>query len=105
MKPIDYFLDLTEGRVPIPKNLNIRAIEEVVESNAFTLAIQSIRFRAARRIGKRRGFIGNAWSIFPRSMRARNSGVTMSAPLSRIGKRWTTCATPSVTARELTSTS
>ena len=44
MKPIDYFLELTEGRVPIPKNLNIRAIEEVVESNAFTLAIQSIRF-------------------------------------------------------------
>ncbi len=25
MKPIDYFLDLAEGRVPIPKNLNIRA--------------------------------------------------------------------------------
>jgi amidase len=36
MKPIDYFLDLAEGRVPIPKNLNIRAIEEEIEPNAFT---------------------------------------------------------------------
>ena len=45
MKPIDYFLDLAEGRVPIPRNLNIRAIEEVVESNAFTLQFNQYALR------------------------------------------------------------
>ncbi len=54
-KPIDYFLDLAEGRVPIPKNLNIRAIEEEVESNAFTFHFNQY---AARRAAdwKERGF-------------------------------------------------
>jgi amidase len=47
MKPIDYFLDLAEGRVPIPRNLNIRAIEEVVESNAFTLEFNQYALRRA----------------------------------------------------------
>ena len=47
MKPIDYFLDLAEGRVPIPRNLNIRAIEEVVESNAFTLQFNQYALRRA----------------------------------------------------------
>ena len=50
MKPIDYFLDLAEGRVPIPKNLNIRAIEEEIEPNAFTLPLQSIRLAASGRL-------------------------------------------------------
>src|SRR6266404_2802513 len=47
MKPIDYFLDLAEGRVPIPKNLNIRAIEEEVESNAFTFHFNQYALRRA----------------------------------------------------------
>ena len=55
MKPIDYFLDLAEGRVPIPKNLNIRAIEEVVESNAFTLQFNQYAPRRAAD-WKARGF-------------------------------------------------
>ncbi len=55
MKPIDYFLDLAEGRVPIPKNLNIRAIEEVVESNAFTLEFNQYALRRAAD-WKARGF-------------------------------------------------
>src|ERR1700737_3126356 len=55
MKPIDSFLDLAEGRVPIPKNLNIRAIEEEVESNAFTFHFNQY---ASRRTTdwKERGF-------------------------------------------------
>ncbi|MGB8324280.1 MAG: amidase family protein [Candidatus Acidiferrum sp.] len=55
MKPIDYFVALAEGRVPIPKNLNIRAIEEVVESNAFTFHFNQY---ASRRVAdwKERGF-------------------------------------------------
>ena len=56
MKPIDYFLDLAEGRVPVPKNLNIRAIEEVVESNAFTLQFNQYALRRAAD-WKVRGFI------------------------------------------------
>src|ERR1700726_3820391 len=47
MKPIDYFLNLAEGREPIPRNLNIRAIEEVVESNAFTLHFNQYALRRA----------------------------------------------------------
>jgi hypothetical protein len=56
MKPINYFLELTEGRVPIPKNLNIRAIEEVVESNAFTLQFNQYASRRAAD-WKARGFM------------------------------------------------
>jgi amidase len=56
MKPIDYFLNLAEGRVPAPKNLNIRAIEEVVESNAFTLQFNQYALRRAAD-WKERGFM------------------------------------------------
>jgi amidase len=47
MKPIDYFLALAEGKVAIPKNLNIRAIEEEVESNAFTFHFNQYASRRA----------------------------------------------------------
>jgi amidase len=56
MKPIDYFLSLAEGRVPVPRNLNIRAIEEVVESNAFTLQFNQYALRRAAD-WKERGFM------------------------------------------------
>ena len=55
MKPIDYFLDLAEGRVPIPKNLNIRAIEEEIEPNAFTFHFNQYASRRAAD-WKERGF-------------------------------------------------
>jgi amidase len=55
MKPIDYFLDLAEGRVPIPKNLNIRAIEEEIEPNAFTFHFNQYALRRAAD-WKERGF-------------------------------------------------
>ena len=55
MKPIDYFVALAEGRVPVPKNLNIRAIEEVVESNAFTFHFNQYASRRAAD-WKERGF-------------------------------------------------
>ncbi len=47
MKPIDYFLELAEGRLPIPKNLNIRAIEEEIEPNAFTFHFNQYASRRA----------------------------------------------------------
>jgi amidase len=56
MKPIDYFLYLAEGRVPIPKNLNVRAIEEEVESNAFTFHFNQYAMRRAAD-WKERGFV------------------------------------------------
>jgi amidase len=55
MKPIDYFLALAEGRVPIPKNLNIRAIEEEIEPNAFTFHFNQYALRRAAD-WKERGF-------------------------------------------------
>lgn len=55
MKPIDYFLDLAEGKVAVPKNLNIRAIEEEVESNAFTFHFNQYASRRAAD-WKERGF-------------------------------------------------
>jgi amidase len=56
MKPIDYFLNLAEGRVPIPKSLNIRTIEEEVESNAFTFHFNQYAMRRAAD-WKARGFV------------------------------------------------
>ena len=56
MKPIDYFLNLAEGRVSVPSNLNIRAIEEVVESNAFTFQFNQYALRRAAD-WKERGFM------------------------------------------------
>ena len=56
MKPIDYFLNLAEGRLPIPKNLNIRAIEEEVEPNAFTFHFNQYAMRRAAD-WKERGFV------------------------------------------------
>src|SRR6201999_4078678 len=35
MKPIDYMEALTNGRVPIPRNLNIRVIQQEAESMNF----------------------------------------------------------------------
>ena len=55
MKPIDYMLELAEGRVPIPKNLNIRAIEEEIEPNAFTFHFNQYASRRAAD-WKERGF-------------------------------------------------
>jgi amidase len=56
MKPIDYMVELAEGRMPIPKSLNIRAIEEVVESNAFTFHFNQYAMRRAAD-WKARGFV------------------------------------------------
>ena len=57
MKPIDYFLNLAEGRVPIPKNLNIRALfGGGAESNAFTLEMNQYLMRRAAD-WKERGFV------------------------------------------------
>ena len=55
MKPIDYMLDLAEGRTAIPKNLNIRAIEEEIEPNAFTFHFNQYASRRAAD-WKERGF-------------------------------------------------
>jgi amidase len=56
MKPIDYLLNLAEGREAIPKNLNIRAIEDEGESNAFTLQFNQYAMRRAAD-WKERGFM------------------------------------------------
>ena len=55
MAPIDYMVSLADGHEPLPKNLNIRFIQEVVESNAFRFHfVQYAQRRAAD--WKERGF-------------------------------------------------
>ena len=57
MKPIDYMLNLAEGRVPIPKNFNIRTLfGGGAESNAFTLEMNQYLMRRAAD-WKERGFV------------------------------------------------
>ena len=47
MKPIDYMEALTNGRVPIPRNLNIRAIQQEAESMNFHYMFQNYAQRRA----------------------------------------------------------
>src|SRR5260370_7077220 len=55
MAPIAYMVALADGRERLPKNLNIRFIQEVVESNAFRFHfVQYAQRRAAD--WKERGF-------------------------------------------------
>jgi amidase len=56
MAPVDYMIALADGREPLPKNLNIRFIQEVVDSNSFRFHFtQYARRRAAD--WKERGFM------------------------------------------------
>ncbi|MEQ1884944.1 MAG: amidase family protein [Bryobacteraceae bacterium] len=55
MAPIDYMVALADGREPLPKNLNIRFIQEVVESNAFRFHFTQYAQRRAAD-WKERGF-------------------------------------------------
>jgi len=55
LAPIDYMVELAEGREPLPKNLNIRYIQQVVEANSFRFQMtQYMERRAAD--WKERGF-------------------------------------------------
>jgi len=55
MAPVDYMIALAEGREPLPKNLNIRFIQEVVESNSFRFHFTQYAQRRAAD-WKERGF-------------------------------------------------
>src|SRR6202166_2093307 len=56
MKPIDYFEALTNGRVPIPKNLNIRVIQQEAESMNFHYMFMNYAQRRAAD-WRARGFV------------------------------------------------
>ena len=56
MKPIDYMEALTNGRVPIPKNLNIRVIQQEAESMNFHYMFMNYAQRRAAD-WKARGFV------------------------------------------------
>lgn len=56
MAPVDYMIGLAEGREPLPKNLNIRFIQEVVESNSFRFHFTQYAQRRAAD-WKERGFV------------------------------------------------
>jgi len=55
MRPIDYLLELAEGRQPIPRNLNIRTIQNLVAGNSFTFHVNQYLSRRAAD-WKARGF-------------------------------------------------
>lgn len=56
MAPIDYMVNLAEGREPLPKNLNIRFIQNIAESNAFRFHFTQYASRRAAD-WKARGFM------------------------------------------------
>ncbi|HEY4366224.1 MAG TPA: amidase family protein [Steroidobacteraceae bacterium] len=47
MAPIDYMLQMAEGRIPPPKNLNVRTILQLAQSNAFTYQFNQYASRRA----------------------------------------------------------
>jgi Asp-tRNA(Asn)/Glu-tRNA(Gln) amidotransferase A subunit family amidase len=55
MAPVDYMIALADGREPLPKNLNIRFIQEVVDSNSFRFHFTQYAQRRAAD-WKERGF-------------------------------------------------
>jgi Asp-tRNA(Asn)/Glu-tRNA(Gln) amidotransferase A subunit family amidase len=55
MRPIDYLLELAEGRQPIPRNLNIRTIQNLPAGNSFTFHVNQYLSRRAAD-WKARGF-------------------------------------------------
>ena len=59
MAPVDYMIALAEGREALPKNLNIRFIQEVVESNSFRFHFTQYAQRRAAD-WKERGIHGDA---------------------------------------------
>lgn len=56
MPPVDYMIALADGREPLPKNLNIRFIQEVVDSNSFRFHFAQYAERRAAD-WKERGFM------------------------------------------------
>ena len=56
MAPVDYMIALADGREPLPKNLNIRFIQEVVDSNSFRFHFTQYAERRAAD-WKERGFM------------------------------------------------
>ena len=86
MTPIDYCVELAEGRIAPPANLDIATIQEQELAMIVPLPCQSIPVAPRRRLAGARLHRERS-PISPRSMRAPNSGATTAAPASRIGKR------------------
>jgi amidase len=55
LAPIEYMLQMAEGRIPPPRNLNIRTILQLAQSNAFTYQFEQYASRRAAD-WKARGF-------------------------------------------------
>ena len=47
LTPIEYMLQMAEGRIPPPKNLNVRSILQLAQSNAFTYEFEQYASRRA----------------------------------------------------------
>jgi hypothetical protein len=64
LRPIDYLLELAEGRQPIPRNLNIRTIQNLVAGNSFTFHVNQYLSRRAAD-WKARGFTETLTNFMP----------------------------------------
>jgi hypothetical protein len=105
MVPIDYSVELAEGRIAPPANLDIATIQEQELAMSFRFHVNRyLSRRAAPPTGANAGS-PRASPTSLRSMRARNSGVTTAAPGSRTGKRSPTRAIRWAGARVSTSAS
>src|SRR6185437_6907549 len=93
MQPMDYLVGLAEGTIEPPANFDLATIQQQELAPTFRFHIsQYLARRASAKVS----------TVGPRSMRARNSGVTTSAPPSRTGRRSPTRAIRSVSAKAST---
>ena len=104
MKPIDYCVELAEGRIAPPSNLDLATIQQQELAMAFRFHIPQYLTPPRRGLESAR-LHRDARPILPRSTRAPNSGATISAPPSRTGRRSPIRAIRSAAARASTSAS
>ena len=104
MTPIDYCVELAEGRIAPPANLDIATIQEQELAMSFRFHIpQYLSRRAAD--WQARGFTETLDRFRRAQSRAPNSGATTAAPRSGTGRRSPTRATRSAAVRASTSAS
>ena len=104
MAPIDYCVELAEGRIAPPANLDIATIQQQELAMTFRFHIPQYLSAARGGLGGRAGSAKPS-PISPRSTRAPNSGAMTGAPPSGTGRRSPTRATRSAGARASTSAS
>jgi len=103
MTPIDYCVELAEGRIPPPANLDIATIQEQELAMMFGFHVNQYLSRRAAD-WRDRGFDETLCDFAALNARSK-FGATTAAPASRIGKRLATPVTLWAGAKASTSAS